>query len=162
VRRTVCRDEPNRLAAGVDPLDLDAVPATGHGHRARAPALGLAGRQLQAREPVEERPEETADVRGEGAGASLLGKDLRATSTAYGCGFGPGTRHSRQRRVRGSVVWLTDFGANAIVRFDPRTSSFRVIRTPTPDAAVRQLLGRRGELWGAESGADKLLVVRTG
>ena len=33
---------------------------------------------------------------------------------------------------------------------------------PTPGAAVRQLLGRPGEVWGAESGADKLVVVRTG
>jgi virginiamycin B lyase len=60
------------------------------------------------------------------------------------------------------VVWLTDFGANAIVRFEPRSARFRVVRLPTPDAAVRQLLGRRGEVWGAESGADKLVVVRTG
>lgn len=60
------------------------------------------------------------------------------------------------------VVWLTDFGANAIVRFDPRTSRFDVVRLPTPDAAVRQLLGRAGEVWGAESGADKLVVVRSG
>jgi virginiamycin B lyase len=59
------------------------------------------------------------------------------------------------------VVWLTDFGANAIVRFDPRTSRFRVVRLPSAGAAVRQLLGRRGELWGAESGTDKLVVVRT-
>jgi virginiamycin B lyase len=60
------------------------------------------------------------------------------------------------------VVWLTDFGANAIVRFDPRTLRFRVVRLPTGGAAVRQLLGRPGEVWGAESGADKLVVVRTG
>ena len=59
------------------------------------------------------------------------------------------------------VVWLTDFGANAIVRFDPRTLRFRVVRLPTGGAAVRQLLGRPGEVWGAESGADKLVVVRT-
>jgi virginiamycin B lyase len=59
------------------------------------------------------------------------------------------------------VVWLTDFGGNAIVRFDPRTSRFRVIRLPSPDAAVRQLLGRAGELWGAESAVDKIVVVRT-
>ena len=32
---------------------------------------------------------------------------------------------------------------------------------PDPSAAVRQLLGRPGEVWGAESGADKLVVVRT-
>jgi virginiamycin B lyase len=59
------------------------------------------------------------------------------------------------------VVWLSDFGANALVRFDPRTGRFRVVRLPTPDAAVRQLLGRRGEIWGAESGADKLVLVRS-
>lgn len=59
------------------------------------------------------------------------------------------------------VVWMSDFGANTLVRFDPRTSRFRVVRPPTPGAAIRQLLGRRGELWGAESGVDKLVVVRT-
>ena len=26
---------------------------------------------------------------------------------------------------------------------------------------LRQILGRPGEIWGAESGADKLVVVRT-
>jgi virginiamycin B lyase len=58
-------------------------------------------------------------------------------------------------------VWLSDFGANALVRFDPRTSRFTTVRLPSAGAAVRQLLGRRGELWGAESGVDKLVVVRT-
>jgi virginiamycin B lyase len=60
-----------------------------------------------------------------------------------------------------NVVWMSDFGANALVRFDARASKFRVVRLPTLGAAVRQLLGRRGELWGAESGADKLVVIRT-
>jgi virginiamycin B lyase len=58
-------------------------------------------------------------------------------------------------------IWLSDFGANALVRFDPTTGAFRSFRLPTPDAAVRQLLGRPGELWGAESAVDKLVVVRT-
>ena len=58
------------------------------------------------------------------------------------------------------IVWVTDFGANAIVRFDPRTNRFTTIRLPSPSAEVRQLLGRRGELWGAESGVDKLVSVR--
>ena len=57
------------------------------------------------------------------------------------------------------IVWLTDFGANAIVRFDPPTERFESIELPSPDAAVRQLLGRPGELWGAESAIDKLVVV---
>lgn len=57
------------------------------------------------------------------------------------------------------MVWLTDFGANAIVRFDPATERFESIELPNADAAVRQLLGRPGELWGAESAVDKLVVV---
>jgi virginiamycin B lyase len=59
------------------------------------------------------------------------------------------------------IVWITDFGANAIVRFDPRTQRFTMVRLPSAGANVRQLLGRRGELWGAESGVDKLVLVRT-
>jgi virginiamycin B lyase len=59
------------------------------------------------------------------------------------------------------IVWLTDFGANAIVRFDPRTEKFTSYPHPQPNAAVRQLLGRPGEVWGAMSGQDKLLLIRT-
>jgi virginiamycin B lyase len=58
-------------------------------------------------------------------------------------------------------VWLTDFGANALWRFDPVTQRFTKVQLPSPDAAVRQLLGRPGEVWGAESGTDKLVVVHT-
>jgi virginiamycin B lyase len=59
------------------------------------------------------------------------------------------------------IVWLSDFGANAIVRFDPTSEAFTVYELPSPNAAVRQILGRPGEVWGAESGADKLVVIRT-
>ena len=58
-------------------------------------------------------------------------------------------------------VWVSDFGANALVRFDPVTRKFTRVQLPSPDAAVRQILGRRGEVWGAESGTDKLVVVLT-
>jgi virginiamycin B lyase len=57
------------------------------------------------------------------------------------------------------IVWLTDFGANAIVRLDPATETFESIELPSGDAAVRQLLGRPGEVWGAESATDKLVVI---
>jgi len=57
------------------------------------------------------------------------------------------------------VVWLTDFRANAIVRFDPATERFDSIELPSRDGQVRQLLGRPGEVWGAESAVDKLVVV---
>ena len=57
------------------------------------------------------------------------------------------------------IVWLTDFGANAIVRFDPATETFDPVALPSAGAAVRQLLGRPGEIWGAESATDKLVLV---
>jgi virginiamycin B lyase len=59
------------------------------------------------------------------------------------------------------IVWLSDFGANAIVRFDPKIEQFTVYELPSPDASVRQILGRPGEIWGAESAVDKLVVIRT-
>jgi virginiamycin B lyase len=58
------------------------------------------------------------------------------------------------------VVWLTDWGANAIVRFEPATETFTSRTHPQPNANVRQLLGRPGEVWGAMSGQDRLVVVR--
>ena len=36
----------------------------------------------------------------------------------------------------------------------------RVVPVRPADAAVRQMLGRAGEAWGAESGVDRLVVVR--
>ena len=57
------------------------------------------------------------------------------------------------------VVWLSDFGRSGLWRFVPATGRFT--RVPLPAGAdVRQLLGRPGEVWGAESGADRLVVVR--
>ena len=60
------------------------------------------------------------------------------------------------------IVWLTDFGSNTIIRFDPANALFASVRLPSPNASVRQLHGRPGEVWGAESGADKLVVVTGG
>jgi len=60
------------------------------------------------------------------------------------------------------IVWLSDFGGNAVVRFDPALEQFSVYEIPSPGAEVRQMLGRPGEVWGAESATDKLFVIRTG
>jgi virginiamycin B lyase len=57
-------------------------------------------------------------------------------------------------------VWLTDFGANAIVRFDPASEQFESFPLQPANAAVRQMLGRPGEVWGAASSHDKLIVIR--
>ncbi len=57
-------------------------------------------------------------------------------------------------------VWLSDFGANTLVRFAPETEEFTSFPLPSTPGEVRQIHGRRGEVWGAESGNDKLVVVR--
>lgn len=43
-----------------------------------------------------------------------------------------------------------------------RMETFTVFPLPSDSAAVRQILGRPGEVWAAESAVDKLVVVRTG
>jgi virginiamycin B lyase len=57
-------------------------------------------------------------------------------------------------------VWLSDFGGNAMVRFDPESEEFTSFPLDSPNASVRQILGRPGEIWGAESSVDKLVVLR--
>jgi virginiamycin B lyase len=57
-------------------------------------------------------------------------------------------------------VWVSDFGTNALVRFDQERETFRTFPLPTAGARVRQILGRKGEVWGAESGTDRLVVIR--
>jgi virginiamycin B lyase len=78
-------------------------------------------------------------------------------------GASPAQRHRPTRFTSTSSddVWLSDFGANALVRFDPDTETFVSVPLPDADARVRQMLGRPGEVWGAESGADALVVVRS-
>jgi virginiamycin B lyase len=59
------------------------------------------------------------------------------------------------------AVWLTDFGEDRLLRFDAATERFTPIRLPTAQAAVRQLLGRGGDVWGADSAAAKLVRLRS-
>ena len=56
-------------------------------------------------------------------------------------------------------VWITEWTANAIVRFDPDTAKFESFPSNQGNASVRQMLGRPGEAWGAESANDRLVVV---
>jgi len=58
-------------------------------------------------------------------------------------------------------VWLTEWSTNAILRFDPETEKFERFPSDKPNAQVRQMLGRAGEAWGAESGTDRLVVIST-
>jgi virginiamycin B lyase len=59
------------------------------------------------------------------------------------------------------IVWLSDFGSNSLVRFDPATETFTSLPLPHQPGEVRQIHGRPGEVWGAESGADSLVLIRT-
>ena len=60
------------------------------------------------------------------------------------------------------AVWLTEWSSNAIVRFDPVAGRFESFPSDRPRANVRQMAGRAGEAWGAESGTDRLVVVPYG
>ena len=57
-------------------------------------------------------------------------------------------------------VWLSEWSANAVVRFDPKTEKFESFPSDRANAGVRQMLGRAGEAWGAESGNDRLVVIK--
>lgn len=57
-------------------------------------------------------------------------------------------------------VWVSEWSAQAMLRFDPATERFEAFRSSSPTADVRQIHGRRGEVWTPESATDKLVVYR--
>jgi len=59
------------------------------------------------------------------------------------------------------AVWVSDFGGNAVLRFDPQHERFDSVVFPREAASVRQILGRRGEVWLPESGTEHLSLIRT-
>ena len=46
-------------------------------------------------------------------------------------------------------------------RFDPASEKFEAYPMPRPGARVRQILGRKGEVWLPESGTEHISVIRT-
>lgn len=58
-------------------------------------------------------------------------------------------------------LWLSDFSTNTIVHFDPVTEAFTSLPSDRPGAEVRQMHGRSGEVWAAESGHDRLVRIQT-
>ena len=56
-------------------------------------------------------------------------------------------------------IWVSDFGSNSIWRFDLETETFLEFPLPIAGSQVRQMLGRDGEVWGAESSTDQLFVI---
>ena len=58
-------------------------------------------------------------------------------------------------------VGISDFGSNSMYMFDHLNETFSKFEIPSPEAIVRQILGIEGEIWGAESGTDHLLLIET-
>jgi virginiamycin B lyase len=57
-------------------------------------------------------------------------------------------------------VWVSEWSAQAMLRFDPGSGKFETFRSSSRTANVRQIHGRKGEVWTPESAADKVVVYR--
>ena len=75
---------------------------------------------------------------------------------------GPGPRPYAVYVDDRDQVWLSDWGGNAVFRFDPGSEKFERFGLPNDGAGVRQILGRRGEVWLPESGTEHITRIRTG
>jgi virginiamycin B lyase len=60
------------------------------------------------------------------------------------------------------IVWVAEWTANAVFSFDPATEKFERFGFPRPGTNIRQILGRKGEVWLPESGTEHITVIRTG
>jgi len=57
-------------------------------------------------------------------------------------------------------VWASEWASQTMLRFDPATEKFESFKSSSAYANVRQIHGRKGEVWTPESGADKIVVYR--
>ena len=57
-------------------------------------------------------------------------------------------------------VWASEWSAQVMLRFDPSTERFERFKSSSRTANVRQIHGRKGEVWTPESAADKIVVYR--
>ena len=56
--------------------------------------------------------------------------------------------------------WISEWDRQLMMRFDPATEKFDSFSSSSGTANVRQIHGRRGEVWTPESAAGKLVVYR--
>ncbi len=57
-------------------------------------------------------------------------------------------------------VWIAEWDKQLMMRFDPATEKFESFSSSSGTANVRQIHGRKGEVWTPESAAGKLVVYR--
>ena len=60
------------------------------------------------------------------------------------------------------IVWASDFGGNAVWRFDAASEKFERFGFAREAVGIRQILGRPGEVWLPESGTEHISVIRKG
>jgi len=121
----------------------------GRGRRQRRPAL-LA-------DPLDEFGQATSALLQRPPEALLLGRKDE------GVGGGVGSREIvvRETSREQDAGWVSDWGTNTMLRFDPATEKFQAFPSDRSGANVRQILGRPGEVWAPESGVNRLVVYRT-
>jgi len=56
--------------------------------------------------------------------------------------------------------WVSEWDKQLMLRFDPATEKWDSFASPSGTANVRQIHGRRGEVWTPESASGKLVVYR--
>jgi virginiamycin B lyase len=56
--------------------------------------------------------------------------------------------------------WVAEWTKQVMLRFDPATEKFESFKSSSTHANVRQIHGRKGEVWTPESSADKIVVYR--
>ncbi len=59
------------------------------------------------------------------------------------------------------IVWVSEWTNNVMFRFDPASEKFERIAMLRANTAIRQILGRAGEVWLPESGTEHITVIRT-
>jgi virginiamycin B lyase len=57
-------------------------------------------------------------------------------------------------------VWVSEWTGQVMLRFDPTTEKFEAFQSSSGTADVRQIHGRKGEIWTPESAPDKIVVYR--
>jgi len=58
-------------------------------------------------------------------------------------------------------VWVSEWDSNSVMRFDPVTEKFQVFPNDREDANVRQINGRKGEVWVPYSAASRIVSYKT-
>lgn len=59
------------------------------------------------------------------------------------------------------IAWVAEWSSNAVFSFDPVGERWDRYDFPRPGTGIRQILGRKGEIWLPESGTEHITVIRT-